>query len=52
MIDSVLKTSDPNISNIIAFIGGSCSIVTEPTAALSGRLYKVVQVLIIIVHVT
>ena len=44
MIKSVLDTSSYNETKIIAFLGGSCSLVTEPTAALSGRLYKVVQV--------
>ena len=44
MIQSVLNTSDPNTTNVIAFVGGGCSTTTEPTAALSGRLYKVVQV--------
>ena len=44
MINSVLETSGPNSTRVIAFVGGSCSLATEPTAALSGRLYKVVQV--------
>ena len=45
MIKSVLDTSGVNDTNVIAFVGGGCSTTTEPTAALSGRLYKVVQVI-------
>ena len=44
MIKSILNTSDDDATKIITFLGGSCSIVSEPTAALSGRLYRVVQV--------
>ncbi|XP_019864007.1 PREDICTED: uncharacterized protein LOC109593314 [Amphimedon queenslandica] len=44
LIKSILDTDVPHETKIIAFIGGSCSIVSEPTAALTGRLYKIPQV--------
>ena len=44
LIKSILETDIVNETKIIAFLGGACSLATEPTSALSGRLYKVVQV--------
>ncbi|XP_019856011.1 PREDICTED: gamma-aminobutyric acid type B receptor subunit 1-like [Amphimedon queenslandica] len=43
LIESVLTTSPPNVTKIISFIGGGCSLATEPMAALTGQLYNIVQ---------
>ena len=42
MIRSVLDTITP--PRYVVFLGGGCSLATEPTAALSGAFYHVVQV--------
>ena len=42
MIKSVLDTIEP--PRYVIFLGGGCSLATEPTAALSGAFYHVVQV--------
>ena len=42
MIKSVLDTIEP--PRYVVFLGGGCSLATEPTAALSGAFYHVVQV--------
>lgn len=44
LIQSILNTRPPNVTKIIAFLGGGCSLATEPMAALSGQLYNIVQV--------
>jgi hypothetical protein len=44
LIRSVLDTDQSDETKIIVYLGGACSLATEPTAALTGRLYKVVQV--------
>ena len=45
-----MATSDDNATKIITFLGEACSSVSEPTAALTGRLYRVVQVRILHAH--
>jgi hypothetical protein len=45
LIDSiVLRQNESNPQRKIGFLGGGCSLATEPVAALSGRFYNIPHV--------
>ena len=45
---SIMETGSVNATKIIAVVGGFCSTVTEPTAGLSGKLYNILQVSVLL----